>query len=962
MKKLLVGLVAVTVAMPSFAYYWGALSGSWWDSSRWLHGGPPPGKTSSDWVIFNFANQEDDVTVDLEGRDAEAYYLVVANEGVSDNDGPYSKSVRVKGDGATLTLAHQIGVAYRRELTFDNVHVIRNGAAQGDLSAFGTLAFVNGSSYEAQDGTPYIYMKNAGSKLVVDNSRVKSGAFSIVPDSTVIVRNGGSLDYGSCWGAAETFNAMDIRIVDGDIYSKTYAVYTTQMFPLRSGTLYCRAVGVAPTVAADARIRLGGTIAATNSVEMAVSITNSATIYGRGRVFAGKLSGPANATLKLDLASLDVGNNFGPGTDGTVEYLNDVKIGFWADTRTLISPQVFGGKTIFDTADVLTGAPRTVYVNWMTQGLRGGLFVCGGGKVNFQMSAYKDRYSVLGADTNSTFTVYGSAYYSTTRTHDLTLGPGARFELSDHYYRWLDATGKVTIDPAATLKFPHGRSTVSDFQPVFSSIDGDYPDFNLDVTVPSGCSLRRVGGCIYILNDSSLNEDYGCWRGDGTKNKEDGSVTMPDGLWSTASNWRSAQPNATFRARFAGAHMTVVTNDLANCLTPSLGAWRDTSGPFIIRGNRITLTDYGPGGVISTQFNKDNGPVCSAVWSQGKFPFIIEAPLYTEQEVFGVTAKDHTTDAASVALMGDVSAENATFNPCGDVIIGGTLTARDFMFSNSVSRTFNGENGIRTSVLTIRDGGLVDITAQTSAQSAAGTLWIAKGGTMKVNGDWNWNGTANSHVLEGTLEIDGSIGGDAVQGYFGAGTLKVGGAVTRFKVGNGVKIVPGEGDFTGVIEFAGDASVAPESDWSLPVNAEVSGLGAKLEIAGTGYTAVSTLPAGYDYDVVVSGKVAPERDLTIPHLEFKPGSTVGLCLEDGAVPVLTASNSVSVAGVKFAALTEATQAALRKTPVLRVAEGCQITGTPEGATDDWKFAVRPTSDGGSELRATIRHGLMVILR
>ena len=955
MRKLLVGLVAVTVAMPSFAYYWGALSGSWWDSGNWLHGGPPTGTTGDDWVCFESKDLADDVTVDLEGRDACAFYLRANNtdgSGITDNDGEYFKAVLMKGDGATMTLAQQISADFRRKLTFDNVKIDRIGDS-GDVNVFGTLEFRNGSSFDFSAGSPYVSMRAAGSRLLVDDSRVRFGAMGTAKGASIEVRNGGSLDYGSCWGSAETFNAMDIRIVDGDVYSKTYPVYTTGLFPLRSGTLYCRATGVKPQVADGARIRLGGTIAATNSATMYVSITNNATIYGRGRIFTGKLEGPAGGTLKLDLASVDLGNTSGPpeAGGGFFEYLNDVKFGLWGMNMEFRSYHTFDGLTTFDTKDILSGVSRTYTANWINKGLRCGLSATGGGEMKVKLNAFKDRFALLSADTNTTFTVADSAYYTTVRTHDFVGGPGSTFSCKEGRYNWYSATGKVTIDPTMTLKRYCPASLSNDMVPVFVSIDADYPDFNIDMTIPAGCVLKRVGGCIYVYADNYAEGNYGSWKGD----------AATDCLWSTAANWRSAKPSATFRTRFSGMHYTVVTNDVADVVTPGMGAWKNSSGPFIIRGNAIKLTDSGAG-VISYEFNVNNGPISSAVWSESAFPFIIEAPIVTEKDVFGVTAVNHTTDSSTVALMGTVTAENATFKPCGEVVVGGTVNAKDFQFVNSLAKTMNGNNGIRTSVLTIRDGGLVDIAAQTSAQSATGTLWIAKGGTMKVNGDWTWNDEANEHVVDGTLEITGSLGGDAVQGYFGKGSFKVGGAASRFRTGAGLTLVPGTGAFTGVIEFAGDTALAPEADWSLPVNAEVSGLGAKLEIAGTGYTSVSALPAGYDYDIVVSGKVAPERDLTIPHLEFKPGATVGLCLKDGAVPVLTASNNVSVAGVKFAALTEATQAALRKTPVLRVAEGCQITGTPEGATDDWKFAVRPTFDGGSELCATIRHGLTVILR
>ncbi len=335
-------------------------------------------------------------------------------------------------------------------------------------------------------------------------------------------------------------------------------------------------------------------------------------------------------------------------------------------------------------------------------------------------------------------------YYLQARTHDLKLGANARLDISQYSYQALTATGEIDVDPTATLVKNNPAMTAGTegtVLMVLGTLDEDAPTIKFEVpNAPDGFSVQRIAGS-YVLTDGlyAPSVGYYTWRG------------QTDGYWN-ANNWQSYKPSAANGAIFSGIRHTINTNDFENFETPYLH-FANTAGPFILRGNPVKLTASG----VDTYAD-------SAISSISQSPQIVALDVTSEQAVLGVSALSRF-DASVLCLRGAVSVPNGSFAPSGDIVIDGTVNAKDLQLRNTTiyNSTYSLYPQYRSTTLTIRKTGTVNIADQTTVNATTSALWIAKGGRVNVTGDWICNDVTNEYYVGGTFAVSGAIGGDAGQ-------------------------------------------------------------------------------------------------------------------------------------------------------------------------------------------------------
>lgn len=969
MKKLVFGILAILTAVSAFAaakYYTGPNGGDWNVDGSWTPVNVP---TLSDAIIFGNGWQKTDLTVRLRGEDVSGSYLSIyqVDSGSTVNDGTWTNVVTLLGEGATLTLIGGstcgITVSQRRKLILDNLTIANVGGSGNGFNAYGWTILQNGTKIFGAPGGDSEYILSAkGSILELDESSVEIDTLGLSAGSFVSLRHGSSLITKRHYLGESKMAAIDAEVIDGDVSVGSSFVYTTGFLPQRSGTL--RAGSYYPVCASDgsSAYRLGGTLMATNRTDAGLYVSNNVTFYGDGRMLVGYMGYPASGVdSTLDLSEF----RLRASTQATGKRIlgDNIVIGSLLGGNPDFNTCDLTGRTLVDTSYPSGGTMKSGQM--IASYLPGsGLCVDGGGTFQARPSFRADSLAELSVGTNTTLKV-PLDYYARLKTHDLKLAKGSVIDMTasggvNSSNNRINAIGKVEIDPDATIKLINTGAGYS--SPLITALDEITPP-KFEFSSGATPDVLHVGGCYYAAYSPSISRNWYTWKG------------AKGGSWSDGNNWQSYKPNATHGAVLEGLAgldgmvSSVVTNDVEGGVTIPFVYAYDTAGPFIIRGNKLTLTSsdvnvYG-GRTYKLEVETSSG---SAICSQSLFPLIIEAPIEGTGERFCVLAGGNRYETTCVCLRGDVNVPNGEFVPSGDVVVDGKVTAKDLAFAERMpAACSSGSLGAwNTTVLTIRDGGEVEITDPTVSQTN-GTVWIAQGGTLTINGDFSWTDVAKIHKVDGTLAVAGKLTGTGVETYYGKGSVEVAGiaAGTTAKFGQGVTLAPTDvtaANWAGVIAVDGKMKFAPSDDWTLPANVTVARPGSVLEFAGSGRTVLSAAPTGADYDISVSGKLVIADDVTVPYAKFTAGATLAFaCKGDGTIPTLTVKGDVDLTGVTLTGCTDEDSDAMRKSVVLKVPHGCRITGVP-AQTDHFKFAVVEDDDGGQSLVATSKKGLAIILR
>ncbi|MDE3276741.1 MAG: hypothetical protein PUJ80_12080, partial [Verrucomicrobiota bacterium] len=732
--------------------------------------------------------------------------------------------------------------------------------------------------------------------------------------------------------------------------------------------------------------------------------TNDCVVYGRGTLSTGFVYVRPGTKIDFDLDTIVLARRFVENgtaiaeTPTELNFLNGTTLGCWSavnDSATLTYEKTYQRANFYGTltidawdrrrdasAKVIMWGPNRRCYN--LQERSGVVFKRGTVEAAYLHKPVRFARYELGEGVSVKEMDYANSTPTDLRTHDLKIGANATWSAASSG-QVLDVNGEIDVDPAAKIIVPLNASITDDtVEPVFISLADDKPNCQFEYTgKKDGFDVKWIGGCGYYTSGKrSYGVANGRWKG------------TVSGYWGDPENWGNGKmpTPADTTASLFGQMNTVITNDLEKAYARLIYA-DYKSAPFILRGNPI---------VVSCT---DCAPYASSasVMSVSDYPFVMEALLVTTGNRLGLTHKHGSRGGIALksgfAFDPDKQPTPGQVVPSGFITLGGSSVCGDLKFEHAITpycvayRSGNDRDYSTRTELTILKGGSLTVQNQTTVNSATSSLWIAKGGQVKVCGAWNWETAENEHQVNGLLDLDATVGGSATQGYFGTGVLKVkvtdGTAGAKMRLGEGLTLAPATANWgTMPIDMTSDLTISNATDWTYGVagGLEVSGPGHKLTVDGAGTTTFATAISGYDFDIckkgegalvldeaanglargtldLQAGTVAFKKPQGIGRFAFKPGATIALGSSNGTLASLTVTDDVDLDGLTLKAADDAAEELMRKdwTTVLTVPWGFTLSGAPT-VGDDVKLRARANADGSMSLQAKLKNGLMLIFR
>ena len=1025
---LLCSLVVVAGACGAHAQdimYVNGTSGSWDDGGNYS-GGKAPGANDMFWYNTSRFSPGGNrsVTLSLDGKThfLWRFYMDMGSASAAEADpspltiqGPGTLNIQAEG-----SLYHQI--AYGREVTFDHVDlVITNHLGKttkgGGLIPSGRIT-VRGGRIEATDNGSYVSVSgDKGALVVEDGGEVDTRRLSVSGSGSVELRESTLRfrDFDANYGDVQTPN-LRIGANSRFLSLNTTARYWTKgIIPSETNSLvvvnHSGYFSVRPPLSAGEKLAWRGALVVTNSAPSIDTspqtvFTNSVCIYGRGRLSSCNLRFASDLVSDVDLSRVDIGDFIGSSVyenPATVNF-RDATIGLFRGNKGATSPGwsaanvrlcIFG-RTTFDFVDPAapsasvgrTDATGTLYMKE-----RSSLSVCGGGtytqaieEMPTRLESYEIGEGMSVVQRNSDYSV-GTAL----RVRDFKMGPNSSYASGQHSQE-IEAFGDVSIAPSAAIVHAAYNASNDSCWPAFRSLEPEPPTKNLSLTaMPANYSLYWVGGSAFYANGvditSGFVNSYGYWLDAG-----------PDCLFSSTGNWGrgTLYSGGTVNMTLSGKFHTVVTNDVDNVAVKSLifGMEQDgyqATAPFIVRGKPIRVTSSAVPVYTGTKFSTH-----PAVSTQSSFPQTMEARIDSDESVMYVGTSASGDRRGALYFKGGISALNARFAPIGSVVLGGQVKVRDFQMQDAVvahvtQRASPYGRRSWTEVM-LKPGCEMTVSAQESANSAVAILAIMTNATLTVNGPWTWSSTAADHVVRGTLAVNGAVGGDAAQGYFGKGTLKVkttdGSSGGTLRIGEGLTLVPTSADWGSMpLKVSGDATVSNDlASWtySPPAGIVVENPGRALEFDGVGTTVVRAPVSGHDIVVakkgvgtlfidcaseglsnsvlnVSEGAFAWTGTQKLGALRAARGTTLRAVSSGGAIAALEVSGDVDLAGVRIELSGEGADCAASSwTTLLSVPAGASLSGEP--VADSIRLRVVANALGGMDLQAKAVRGLIIKFR
>lgn len=938
MKKSAAAFAAILVlfassdlARANTARYWKGLDNDWSSGSSWTGGVAPE---QDDDAYFSPSSYSSSATKECTIRMSGDIYI--GRLLVYDAKGSVDGYNFVFKGPARLFLNdrnfHDLDTG--STVIFENVDVIvtnhypETATGTGSMRFWGDVTFRGGgfrfSKYST--GSQDLNISSGGKLTITDGAFVQSQYFTHNATTGIYIDNGTFQVRGSYYS---DFTSPNLVINNGLFLSEgTYPRFWTKGFiPKGTNGLAISSFPTyyvfRPDLVEGEKIPWRGTVAATNVADSGdtapqTSFTNAVTFYGRGKfvgsrvVFSGK-----EGRYDFDLSHFVIGRRIESGS--TVQpdvYFHDVVLGTFSGNvgRTAAgwdyssSPRLhFCGRTVFDFNNLTVPehkAKHTMAKDKIFFGPRSRLTIKGDCVVN---SAYASlprlmdgiEFSGGAAVTNLTS---DSSIAMPFRTTDFTLGSGSSLMTSE-YDIYVEALGDVSIAPDAKIVCTPYKSPGNHCWAAFVSLSEEsYPDNVSMASLPSGCSLRWVGGTAFIANDVDITDylknAYGFWV-DG----QEGS----DGLFSNTKNWsrNTLYKDGTINMTFSGKFHTVVTNDVDDVSVKSLcvgvdkSSYQANTAPFIVRGKPIKVT--------ATAISDDS----ASVITRSQMPAIFECRIDSDQTDFTVVTYGKIVSRGGGAyLKGGVSASSARFVPSGTVVLGGQVSVRDLYPTNSViafQSVRGGASDSTKTTLVLKPGCRMTVSSQTSALDRDFEMTILTNAQLTVNGPWTVSETNVEHHIKGELVLNGTVGGNARQGYFGPGTLKVkttdGSAGGTLAIGEDIVLAPGASSWGSMpIAVASDATISNDLAWTYSAaGLDVEFPGKTLTIDGSGTTELDAPVSGYDITLRKRGEGtlvlgSAENVLTNSTVEVEGG--VLACAADQEVRVLrlAAGSKLAVGG------------------------------------------------------------------
>ncbi len=591
----------------------------------------------------------------------------------------------------------------------------------------------------------------------------------------------------------------------------------------------------------------GGEIFATNTAAAEVAnpgfvcfgtgSTRNISLTGGGIIYANGIMNREYSYVNLDVAALYLGSGGITNVKNSSMYIhNDLVLGAWGDwssERGSNGYYTFAGDLEFDTLNCFD--KTTTHTISLKAGFSDitSLKAAGGGTValqpNYRSNARvpwpKELRSLVVGDGTSLFVTNST---ETIRTVSLSLGAGSTltFDLAVNRYinvvrdMQVGSGAKIVVTVPASLTLTAGK-----IHPVlFAPADFTIPDslVHLEGSIPSGWTLVRRANLLYLSDgEASVVPAYAPTEGDSSRywtGGKDGDIEKPENWYNamspiavTSSPW--LYKFAIFRGR---------KNMDVSVLKPIwvYGLCIDsTTGPFIFTGERIDT--YSPPNHHREGGSSSNG----GIMSNSAFPCVVNNVVRNNSTEDSYLAASY--QSGSISLMADQPAPSGAseFYFCGDIRLGGAWTVSHFNVSTNTASATKNSSGVLvakcSNTLTLLSGASFSASEQNEDFDLAQKFSLAPSSTLTIGGTTCRFLVANTHYIDGTLTVEGTLDAQAKQTFFGDGTNKFQSATGELGFKGNMTIVPGSlvGDVA--VSLKGEPTIAPEADWTLGGDASI---------------------------------------------------------------------------------------------------------------------------------------------
>ena len=528
-----------------------------------------------------------------------------------------------------------------------------------------------------------------------------------------------------------------------------------------------------------------------------------------------------DSKANLDISALYLGNGglrqASAGSGCRTHFLNDLVLGAWGDWSALrgeYSRITFAGDIVFDTLDCFDKTtPHTISLQAGFLDVTS-LKAVGGGSVALSPSNYETPWPALlhslVVDDNTSLLITNST--ETIKTGSLSLGAGSTltFDLLSEK-RYIDVLGHLAVGSGARIivKAPASLTAGKIYPVLFAPADFEIPDglVQFEGSIPSGWTLVKRSNLLY-LSDGEVSyttpssEFNWYWTG-----AADGDVGNEDN-WTASASPFSATGNQYKFAFFEGTkNMDVAISNLGHVYGISID---DDAGPFVFSGGQITV--YTP----LTGHREGGSSTRGGITSNSDFPCVFKNDLKHNRDVYLA----ESFKSGSISLMGNKSASSgmSDFYFCGDVRLGGVWDVSYFnVITNSAAPAAK-----RPHTLSLLSGASLSASDQDAQDfDRKQQFLLAPASTLTISGTTCRFLMANTHSIDGTLTVNGTLDAQAKQTFLGGGTNKFQSATGELDFKGNMTIVPGSLVGNVAVSLKGEPTIAPEADWTYGGDASI---------------------------------------------------------------------------------------------------------------------------------------------
>ena len=608
---------------------------------------------------------------------------------------------------------------------------------------------------------------------------------------------------------------------------------------------------------ADAEHSFDGDIFATNTAAatverpgfVAFGRLRTVGLTGGGRIYANGLMIRESTTANIDISALYLGSGGIVNVQNSkTHFHNDLLLGAWGDWHSESGANgycTFGGDLTFDTLNCFDKTTKhTISVQAGFADVTS-IKAIGGGTV--ELSSGNDKtpwpaqlYSItVGENTSLCIT------NSTIKTGSLSLEAGSTLTFDLASNRYFDVVHNMHIGSGARIvaKLPASFEAGKIYTVLVAPAGTEVSDglVQLEGPLPSGWSLVRRANFLY-LSDGEVScttpstEFRRYWTG-----AVDGDVDKVDNWTTNEIPFTSGKPYRYAFAEFEGSkNLDVTIPGPRNAYGLN---FRENAGPFIFTGEPINLfytPDNHRAGGTSTY---------GGVMSNSDLPCIVNNDVTNEKGFY--LALDYKS--GSISLMGNPihTSDTSDFYFCGDVRLGGAWNLSCF----NVNTNSAALDAKCPHTLTLLSGASLVATKQDVQDfDRKQRFSLAPSSTLTIGGETCRFLEANTHFIDGTFTVNGTLDALAKQTFLGDGTNKFQSATGELDFKGNMMVVPGSlvGDVA--LSFKGEPTIAPETDWTFGGEAELELDGhSKLTLATGGNKLTFEKPIVSEGTLAVTG-------------------------------------------------------------------------------------------------------------